>query len=419
VGGGLGDIEEVLAAGRGLAGRPGIRLLLFRGPGRPLPAHVDGPWEWPPLERVDRPAMGAPRALTVSAEWGVSAAPERPGPYGRAGPWAWESEAVERSYGADSVVHVSLEEFARTLTSLQESSERYREGGVPIRSIPARLASSQGRAERERFRSAYRTFRGFDRPNLLSVFSTFRPSRRFALEYPEAIQTGPLWPGASPGGRRTLHSPPEWLWYASPSSSVELIPGIDRALGRIPDPPKVLVRSPRPLPLPTGPRWTPVATEDSGAWRARFASAALRIVTGSRTLLEALEVGGPFLYYNGVIGRGPSRRRHRPEKIVALLEAWRADGVGVAVADDLRSFACGRAVERIVRRAARDPAFSDGFPSGWRPRGFPSPFDDAGRFLDRVAEGWAGGGEDADTFVAGLRREARTALGLEAGPSEL
>ncbi|HUI38514.1 MAG TPA: hypothetical protein VLY85_02675, partial [Thermoplasmata archaeon] len=117
VGGGLGDIEEVLLAGRVLAGRPGVRLLLFRAPGRPLPPNVEGPWDWPPTHRVDRPDPRSPRALTVSAEWGIAAAPQRPEPYGRAGPWALENEAVEDAYGRDAVLHVSFEEFARTLTS--------------------------------------------------------------------------------------------------------------------------------------------------------------------------------------------------------------------------------------------------------------------------------------------------------------
>jgi hypothetical protein len=353
----------------------------------------------------------APRALTISAEWGVSAAPERPEPLGRAGPWAWESAAVERAYGAGSVLHLSLEEFARTLTSAEESFERFREGGVPVRAIPARLASASGREDLARFRAAYRRFRGFDRPNLLSVFATFRPSTAFAREYPEAVQTGPLWPGRARARPHTPRARVEWLWYASPASAAGMVGPIDRALAQLPHPPRVSVRSPRPLPLPSdGDRWVALGPEPPDGWATRFGDADLRIVTGSRTLLEALEVGGPFLYYNGVVGQGRSRRRHRPEKVVALLEAWRADGVGRTVARDLRDFAGGRAIGRIARRAACDPEFAVGFPDGWRPRGFRPPFDDAGRFLLDVAGRWAEGVEEAAPFTAAVRARGRAAF---------
>ncbi|MFZ0892009.1 MAG: hypothetical protein WAN77_06370, partial [Thermoplasmata archaeon] len=53
VGGGLGDIEEVLCAGRRLA-ESGFPLRLLRAPDRPLPPSVSGPWEWPHHRRIAR-----------------------------------------------------------------------------------------------------------------------------------------------------------------------------------------------------------------------------------------------------------------------------------------------------------------------------------------------------------------------------
>jgi hypothetical protein len=310
---------------------------------------------------------------------------------------------------------VSLEEFARTLTSREESIERYREGAVPARAIGGRVASRTGREERARFREAYRRFRGFDRPNLLALFATFRPSLPFAREYPEAVQCGPLWPGRrkATGGRRRSHH--QWVWYASPSSSSILVGAIDRALAGLRDPPKVAVRSPRPLALPPeGGRWVPLGAEEPGPWAERFRGAELRIVTGSRTLLEALEVGGPFLYHNGVLGTGRGKRRHRPEKVIALVRAWAADGVGRSVAGDLAAFSAGRRVEAVARRAATDPGFARGFPARWRPRAFPPPFDDAGRLIASVARRWAGSPRAAAAFAREIRAQGRRSLGLPA-----
>jgi len=154
----------------------------------------------------------------------------------------------------------------------------------------------------------------------------------------------------------------------------------------------------------------PLAPEGPTEWNARFRRADLRIVTGSRTLLEALEVGGPFLYYNGIVGRGRSRRRHRPEKIAALLEAWRSEGVGESVVRDLENFAAGRSVARVVQRAASDPSFARGFPDAWKPRGWRPPFGDAGQFLLHVAEAWATAAGGAPALAETLRSEGRRAI---------
>ena len=84
IGGGLGDIEEVLAAGRRLS-RAGFPIFFYRRPGRALLPAVDGPWEWPPHRTVRRLRPTARVALTVTPAWGVSAAPRRSGALGRPG----------------------------------------------------------------------------------------------------------------------------------------------------------------------------------------------------------------------------------------------------------------------------------------------------------------------------------------------
>jgi len=412
VGGGLGDIEEVLAAGRRLADA-GFRLYRMRLGGRPLPRSVEGPWAWPPLARVAAPVSRSAKALTVSPMWGVTAAPPLDGRWGRAGPWAEESAAIERSYGPDAVVHASLEEFARTLTSRLETRERLREGGLSDREIRRRLGSRRTARERTSFRSAYRHFRGFDRANVVSIFAGFRPSRPFGREYPEAVQTGPLWPGR-PRRRRAAGRPRrrEWIWYASPSSSSQLVEAIDRGLSGLRPPVRVSVRAPRPLDLPGTGRWRYLPTLSARAWPARFARAELRIVTGSRTLLEALELGGPFLYFNGLTGSGRSRRRHRPEKIAALVGAGWAPGARDPVRRDLSAFSRGLRVEEIVRRAAGDPSWRRTFPALGRVTGFPPPYDDAGSFLVRLARDWAVAPVGSGPFVRSVRSAARRAIGL-------
>jgi len=406
VGGGLGDIEEVLAAGRELA-RAGFRPILYRRAGRPLPPHVEGPWEWPRLERRDSIRPRAPAALTVSPAWGVSAATGRDEPFGRGGPWAVESADVERAYGPAATLHVSLEEFARTLVPAAEDRERFREGGVRHRDLPSRLARSRRSGEFDRLRLAFARFRGFDRPNVLHLFAGFSPSPAFARQFPEAVQTGPLWPrrfGPGSESARTGHRR-EWVWYASPASAERLLPevrsGLRDADGRV----HLYVRTPRP--------WTSVSPGDgvelaTGAveprqWAHRFRAAELRIVTGSRTLLEAVELGGPFLYFNGVLGTGSRRRRHRPEKIVQLLALLTREGAPLALRRDLGDFARGRRVRQVVHAAATRTTAWERFPHRIRPAGFRRPYDDAGHLLVSVVRELARPPHDAPRLVTRVR----------------
>jgi hypothetical protein len=407
VGGGLGDIEEVLAAGRRLR-RAGYRVVLYRRSDHPLPRSVVGPWDWPPLERTDRLAPKAGAAITIAPAWGLSAAPGRPGRLGRAGAWAEEASDIERAYGPDRTLHVSLEEFARTLDSRRETRERLREGGVRSRALSARMTTVRDAGEVEDFRRAFVWFRAFDRPNVLHLFATFRPDRAFAREFPNAVQTGPLWPGRYHGRSKARPRPRsrEWVWYASPASAERIAPAVLEGLEGVHPPVSLYVRSPRPWSRVPTPNRLTLAVKPVGAnvWRRRFRSADLRIVTGSRTLLEALEVGGPFLYFNGVLGTGRHLRSHRPEKLRALLALGRSEGAPPALLRDLREFARGRRVAAVVRAVAGRTRGWDRFCPPAGRAGFTAPFHDAGELILAVAHTLAGGENDAPTIVRRVRR---------------
>jgi hypothetical protein len=407
VGGGLGDIEEVLGAGRRLAAA-GFACRLPVGPGRPLPRSVDGPWGWPALARSDRIVPHADRALTVSAWWGVSAAPAREEPYGRPGPWADAAGAIDRTYGPGRVLHVSFEEFARTLTSRAQTAERWREGGVPLREIRRRGARGGAARDVAAFRRAYARFRAFDRPDVLHLYPTFVFARAFRREFPEAVQCGPLWP--EPVRPRPARASERWIWYASPGSSGRLAARLAAGWAPTPRgrPRSIELRSPRPFDRPSVPglAWVELAPRSRAAWRRRWASAGVRIATGSRTLLEALVDGGPFLYFNGVSGSGRATRRHRPEKIDALLRLWARRGVDRRLRRDLASFSRLRSVARIVRRARSDPGWTARFPRPVRPWGFRPGYEDAGRLLETVARAFASGRGSAAELVAEIRAGA-------------
>jgi hypothetical protein len=407
VGGGIGDVDEVLCAGRYLA-RAGFSLTLYRRPGRPLPDAVDARWAWPPVRRCSTLAPRAPRALTVAPAWGITAAPARPEALGRPGPWAEEATAIERRYGAERTLHVSLEEFARNLTAERETVERLREGGVRSRAIRSRLRRARAAGEVAAFRRAFRTFRAFDRPNVLSLFAAFRRDAGFDREFPEAVQVGPLWPGRSDRAL-AVPDPDRAVWYASPASAETLAPEVMRGLAMARSSPRLLVRAPRPWrSLRSGPRLTirpgPIAAP---AWRRELRRASLRIVTGSRSLLEAIELGGPFLYFNGVLGRGPARRRHRPEKIAQFLDLARGAGWPDDLLRDLADFARGRRVAEVVARAMDRHGGWARFPAAPRAEGFAPGFEDAGRLLVRVARAFADPESASPALVAGFRRAAR------------
>lgn len=401
VGGGLGDIEEVLLAGR-ILDRAGFPATLLRLPGRPLPRSVEGPWAWPAHRRVERPDPRHPRALTLSAWWGVSAAPDEARAFGRGGPWSEERAAIERAYAPGSVLHVSFEEFARTLTSREQCIERLREGGIPLRDIRRRSTTPEFAREVREFHDAFVRFRAFGRRDVLHLYPTFRPARAFQREFPAAVQTAPFWPERVkvPRSRRG-----PWVWYASPASSTRLAADLARHWPPRGPTTTIAVRAPSPFPLPParGLRWARLTPEDGRSWRRRLAAAPMRVVTGSRTLLEALVDGGPFLYYNGTTGAGRSARRHRPEKVDALLDAWARLGLAGPLLHDLAEFSRGRAVGRIAGRARDDRRWRAAFPHVLPVTGFRPPYDDAERLLVGVARALATGHFPVPALVHAVR----------------
>ncbi len=98
-----------------------------------------------------------------------------------------------------------------------------------------------------------------------------------------------------------------------------------------------------------------------------------------------MELGGPFLYFNGTLGEGPRRRRHRPEKIASLLDLATRMGVERPLRTDLADFARGRRVHEIVERASLGKDGWSKFPRRWPVASFVAPFDDLGGLLVRVA----------------------------------
>ncbi|MFZ0698904.1 MAG: hypothetical protein WAN74_01745 [Thermoplasmata archaeon] len=397
VGGGLGDIEEVLACGRHLEAA-GFPLTLYRRPGRPLPRSVEGPFDWPVHARRSKiiERGRAPAAVTVSPCWGVSAAPSRPEPYGRGGVWEEECADIERAYGPEHTLHISFEEFARTLTSREETIERYREGGVPSRRIRLRSRTALFSREIDQFHDAFVRFRAFDRPNILHLYSTFRPRRAFVREFAEAVQCGPLSSGRRPRRHRAVGGARggSWVWYASPASSRRLLEPIVAGLSARASASTITIHTPRPLPVPLDRSArarvrTVTGLEPRADWQAEFDRARVRIVTGSRTLLEALELGGPFLYFNGLAG-GRSPHRHRPEKIVALLDLGRRARIPRDLLRDLDDFSRGRRVREIVASADRGIGAWGRFPTFRSDAsGFRRGYDDAGSLVIAVVRSLA------------------------------
>ncbi|MGI0155693.1 MAG: hypothetical protein ACREDE_06120, partial [Thermoplasmata archaeon] len=238
-------------------------------------------------------------------------------------------------------------------------------------------------------------------------FTTFRADPGFAREFPHAVQTGPLWPRRfrpAPGraGERRRR---EWVWYASPASAVRIASAVVAGLADARPPVHLYLRTGRPwsMPLPADRVEVAHGPIDPVRWHRRWASAELRIVTGSRTLLEAIEHGGPFLYFNGVLGTGARQRRHRPEKVVALLDVARSAGVSASLRRDLADFASGRRVEPVVRAAVSRADGWRRFPRTFRTVGFRPPYDDAGHLLGALARSLARDPSGAEALVARVR----------------
>jgi len=407
VGGGRGDVEEVLLVGRSLA-RARHRVQIVRR--STLPFRLDRSYDMEGIGQTHRLEPRHEQAVTISSQFGITAADGRDEPLGRPGPWAAQRAEIDRAYGPGRVLHISLEEFARGRPVGALAEERWREAGRTDLARRARRASRSFRREVGEFVGLYRKFRALEVPNLLPLFPTFRRSSGFAREFPEAVQTGPLWPERRRmKGRRPAARPLQVLWYASPSTSDRLGPRLLAGLERSPRRVLLRIRSPRPLHLPSSDR-VRVAMRPPRSpveWRREWAAADLAIVTGTRSLLEAIDAGVGFLYFNGVMGRGRSARRHRPEKIAALLDLLRRMGAGARVRRDLSDFARLRRVEPIVERSVAHPTTWGASIRRSTERGFPEPFGDGLRTIANVVDRFASGGRTAEDLVRTVRRESR------------
>jgi hypothetical protein len=406
VGGGRGDIEDLRAVGWAMT-RSGAPLLLPVGVRGTPSLRARELVDWPLVRREPRIVRRARRAMTVVPQFGVTSAPARPGPLGRPGPWADVVSAIETEYGADQVVHVSLEEFGRNLSAEEQEAERWREGGRTARRQRSVRRTAAWRRDVARMRRLWRHYHLLDRPNLLHLQPTFVPSRACRRDFPELLECGPIPPPTRRPARRprpsTRHvGAAQWVWYASPSTSPVLLEGLAEGARRAGRPLRIEVHTPRPFPpgpLPPGLELAWGSDLGRAEWERTFRGAELRIVTGSRSLLEALALGGPFLYFHGAAGRGAARRVHRPEKLRRLLALWRSVGVAAALRRDLADFARARRVGEIVATALTDPAWASGFP--WRPipPTVPSYRRDGGALLRRIAGEWADTSETAGAFV--------------------
>jgi hypothetical protein len=278
---------------------------------------------------------------------------------------------------------------------------------VSASEISARTKDATTSGETATFRAAFRRFRAFDRPNVLHLFTTFRRDTAFAREFPDAVQTGPLWPERYTRKRRRREGggTAEWVWYASPASAERLAPAVLAGLATVHPPPHLFVVTPRPWKRESLHGRVTVTSESvpTARWKDQFVRAELRIVTGSRTLLEAMELGGPFLYFNGILGRGARVRRHRPEKLTALLDLARKAGVGASLRRDLADFARGRRVREVVARAATGSGGWNEFPSRWDAGSFRPPFDNAGSLIVDLARALARPDAGASSLVRRVR----------------
>jgi len=246
----------------------------------------------------------------------------------------------------------------------------------------------------------------------LHLVPTFVYSRAYAREFPEAVQTGPFWPEkfAAPSlarARSIRNSPSVVLWYASPSSSDRLAQKLAADSSLIGREVRIQVRSPRKLFLPSSSKihWEVLPALRPAEWRRRFRQADLRIVTGSRTLLEAIELGRPFLYFNGVLGRGRRTRRHRPEKLSKLIALWRRNKIENPWIQDLNDFSRLRRVGPVLGRALEDVGWRRRFPDVRQADGFRPPFDDARILLLSIVRRFSRG-RTSTQVVADARAQA-------------
>ncbi|MDE1820542.1 MAG: hypothetical protein KGJ23_09150 [Euryarchaeota archaeon] len=430
---GWGDIAEMAQAAWALH-RAGFELRYLAPPEaihkRPDPRIVPfdptapGPIRFPPVRRLFAPARRG-RAVVLATWWGLSARRSdlEGGPL--PGPLEDAITRIVRSHGAPNVLHVSLEEFGSDQTSLSALDEGLRQAGWSAARRQRALASPQGRRQQCAYHRAFALARAAEREGVVHLSATFSPSLPAMREFPFLLPVAPF----GLGGTAILR-PRVWdrgtsadlarsavIWYASPKSSVGFAPAFLSALkGRSP---KVLlqVRAPpaleeKLLALPQDDVSVEVLEELSPSrWRSALDRAHLRVVSGSQSLVEVVRGGGPFLYFNGLVGkpRGPTRAFRR-EKLLSLVRALDGLPRAGALSRDLLDFADGRNLRSVLRRALGSEAWREAMRRALAAVVLRLTAMDGDRTLVSIVQEFARSGEAANTFAKRVRERHRARL---------
>ncbi len=377
---------------------------------------------FPPM-KVSRSPRGRGKAAVLTTWWGTTGRPESRGPDPRReGVLASRILAIQQHHGPENVLIVSLEEFASCRDSSTVEKETLRQAGWnPVR-IARHRRSPEGRVWRERYHEGFLKALGEEDTSVLHLAAGFAESRGGTKEFPFVLQVGPFGLSqlrakpVSPGEKETSERP-RILWYASSESSLDFAALLFGELKNSFSALDLLVRaSPgkeeewKSLPFPSGVRLTLLPEMDASEWPAVFRGANLVLVGGSQSLVDALVHQVPFLYFNGFFReKGVPSRAFRREKLLSLLEAWRAQGVSPRVRRDLRDFADGRNTGEILLRALRSDAWRRAELAPMRrPRTLPWSLQyqrrDGDLFLVEVLRGWTRHPGPVGDFVTAVRR---------------
>jgi hypothetical protein len=374
------------------------------------------PLPFPPLQRWSQP-RGKGSAVVLITWWGVTG--RRVDEQGRPlpGPWASTLEVVRAHHGRDRTLVVSLEEFASARTAREVLTQMLWSSGERAQEVPAHLSGPEGTEFLERYRRAYRTYRGLSAPHVLHVVTSFRFDEGAWREFPEMLQVGPAW-GHPPRRAFTVTSG-RWriLWYASPPSSLPFARRLTLALRTLKKPMELHIRGAlggECGSLASGPargleiRFHRELRET--AWRRLRQGCRLIITTGSQSLLECLDRGQPFLYFNGIRRTRRGWRPDRPEKIESLLRAREGIGADATVSRDLRDFAAGRNLRRVLGRALMDPLWRADVVRRPSVGMFPLEAADGGLFVARLLRRFETFSGPVDLFVQRERERYRQAV---------
>jgi hypothetical protein len=376
---------------------------------------------FPTVKALDEPVGDGP-AVVIATWWGMTA--RRTDSSGRPVPGVL-ADSVDRitaAHEASRVLHVSLEEFASAQSSMEASAEALRQAGWQKDHIKEHLSSSEGHNWVARYHDSFLSATAGDREDVLHLVASFSTSPQATREFPFLVQVGPYrMPGPLPHspikGAENKVRPKVILWYATDCSSPRFATDLMQALTSVRSPLRVKVRTWQgltqlfPSPLEGCNVTMAFLGELSNAeWLSQLRNADLLIVGGSQSLVEALSLDRPFLYFNGYFpeDRTPPRAFRR-EKLSNLLLAWRRAGVSPRVLKDFADFADGRNLSEIVSRALgslpwRREVVASGFHGRMSPLlTFPPGRADGSRYLLEVVRTFDEGKMNAVEVVRRLR----------------